>query len=259
MLSHIHALILGIVEGFTEFLPISSTAHMVLVSDLLKISQSNFTKTFEIAIQSGAILAVLALYWKKFLDMDILKKVVAAFIPTAILGLAFYKFVKNYLLGNTAVILWALALGGVLIIIFEYVFKKRREAGRSMIEMNAMTYKQSILVGLFQSIAMIPGVSRSAATIIGGELLGISRSAIVEFSFLLAVPTMLAATGLDLLKNLHAFSSAEFGTLAVGFAASFITGLIGIRFLLRYIKRNDFTYFGVYRILLVLAFILFIF
>ena len=258
MISHFSALILGLVEGFTEFLPISSTAHLILTSQLLGIAQSNFTKTFEIAIQSGAILAVLTLYWKKFLNPETLKKIVVAFIPTGILGLVFYQVVKNYLLGNIAVVLWALGIGGALLIIFEYLFEKKVDAQKIPpgVDIESISYKKSFFVGIFQSVAMIPGVSRSAATIIGGMLMGISRETIVEFSFLLAVPTLLAATGLDLFKNLDAFSSSDFGILAVGLVASFFTAIVSIKFLLRYIKGHTFTIFGVYRIALAVAFLL---
>ncbi|MDD4988843.1 MAG: undecaprenyl-diphosphate phosphatase [Candidatus Pacebacteria bacterium] len=251
-MTHFSALILGIVEGFTEFLPISSTAHLILVSKLIGISQDNFVKTFEIAIQSGAILAVIILFWKKFTNIENLKKIVVAFIPTGIIGLALYKIVKTYLLGNIPVVLSALLLGGIILIIFEKKFKEK--TGTSVKNIQDMSYKQSAYVGLYQAIAIIPGVSRSGATILGGMLLGISRETIVEFSFLLAVPTMLAATGLDLLKNLHAFSSAQFGTLGLGFIASFVTAIIGIKFLLDYIRKHSFSAFGVYRIIIAILF-----
>lgn len=245
------AVILGIVEGFTEFLPISSTAHLILASRLLSIAQSEFTKTFEIAIQSGAILAVVVLYWRTLLRWAALKRVAAAFIPTGIIGLALYPFVKNQLLENTAVVLFSLALGGVLLIVFERLFQEKT----GLAEIEDISYRKAIGIGLFQSVAMIPGVSRAAATIVGGMLLGIPRAVIVEFSFLLAVPTMLAATGFDLVKNAGAFSPSELGVLAIGFTTSFLTAVFGIKLLLQYIRRHSFTVFGVYRILLVAAFI----
>ena len=269
MISQLSALILGLVEGFTEFLPISSTAHLILTSQVLGIPQSNFAKSFEIAIQSGAILAVLALYWRKFLNPETLKKIIVAFIPTGILGLVFYQVVKNYLLGDIAVVLWALGIGGVLLIIFEYLFKKKTDAREipddkltaegdtaKSDDLKSVSYKKAFCVGIFQSVAMIPGVSRAAATIIGGMLMGIRRSTIVEFSFLLAVPTMLAATDLDLVKNLDAFSSSEFGIISIGLVASFLTAILSIKFLLRYIEKHTFTSFGIYRIVLALAFLL---
>ncbi len=263
-----HAVILGIVEGITEFLPISSTAHLTIASELLGLAQNNYTKTFEIAIQSGAILAVVALYYKKLADWQVLKRIFIAFIPTGLIGLILYHFIKNHLLGNMNVILWALALGGIFLIGFERWYQKKGAAtgvamgatgsevsGADSQEIRTASVKTLLAIGLFQSIAMIPGVSRSGATIIGGMWLGLSRVAIVEFSFLLAVPTMLAATSLDLLKNYHAFSSAEISTLLVGLAASFITALLSITFLLKYVRNHSFAVFGVYRILLVLLII----
>jgi len=252
MINAFSALVLGIVEGFTEFLPISSTAHLILTAELLGISQSEFTKTFEISIQSGAIIAVVVLYWKKFLHWESLKKIVVAFIPTGIIGLAFYKIIKTILFESMPVILSSLAIGGLFLVIFEYVFKERDEAPT----IEEISYGKAVGIGIAQSVAMIPGVSRAAATIVGGMLLGIRRELIVEFSFLLAVPTMFAATGLDLLKNLHAFSIAEFHLLAIGFAVSFVMAILGIKFLLSYIQRHTFSAFGIYRILLVAVFLL---
>lgn len=255
MISEFSALVLGIVEGFTEFLPISSTAHLVLTATVLGIPQSSFAKTFEIAIQSGAILAVISLYWRKFLDRAVIARIICAFIPTGILGLALYAFVKKYLLGNTTVILLALGIGGLLLVIFERVFQKRalRKHPSAHDAVEDISYKKAFWIGIFQSIAMIPGVSRSAATIIGGMLVGIRRETIVEFSFLLAVPTMLAATGLDLVKNAGMFSESEVVILSIGLITSFATAIVSIKFLLRYIKNHDFTGFGIYRILLVLG------
>lgn len=253
MIDITQSVLLGIIEGFTEFLPISSTAHLILASRLLGLSQSNFVKTFEIAIQSGAILAVLVLYWRKFLDKDVLKRIIVAFIPTAVIGFIFYSVVKTHLLGNMSVILWALGLGGIFLILFEMRFKNKDTAG----DIKNMRYAHALYIGVFQSLAMIPGVSRAAATIIGGMLLGIRREAIVEFSFLLAVPTMIAATGFDFLKSFNEFSDSEFSMLGIGFLISFITAIISIRFLLSYIRRHSFSAFGIYRILLVLFMLLF--
>lgn len=247
MIDIYQSVVLGIIEGFTEFLPISSTAHLVLASYLLGIAQSNFLKTFEIAIQSGAILSVVVLYWRKFLDKDVLKRIIAAFIPTAIIGLIFYSIIKTYLLESMPVILWALGLGGILLILFEMRFKNKDTTS----DVKHISYRHSLFIGVFQSFAMIPGVSRAAATIIGGMILGVKRETIVEFSFLLAVPTMIAATGLDLFKSFNEFSSSQFSVLGVGFLISFITAIVSIRFLLSYIRRHSFSAFGIYRILLV--------
>jgi len=250
MLDALSALILGLVEGFTEFLPISSTAHLNLASNLLGLGQTGYVKTFEIAIQSGAIFAVVALYAKKFLNLEVLKRIIVAFIPTGIVGFLFYKLIKTYLIGNTAVALSALALGGLFLILFE---KWHKEPVASQ-DITIFDYRKSFIIGIFQSVAVIPGVSRAAATIVGGMLMGIRREVIVEFSFLLAVPTMLAATGFDVAQNINLFSSSEIGLLALGFVASFATAIVSIKFLLAYIARHTFTAFGWYRIAVVLAF-----
>ena len=249
------AAILGIVEGITEFLPISSTGHLILTSELLHITQSEYLKSFEIAIQLGAILSVIVLYFKKFLQIELLKKLFVAFLPTAVIGLLLYKVLKTYLLGNDIVVLTSLFLGGIALIGFELLHQKPLEATA---DLENISYRQSFLIGLCQSVAIIPGVSRSAATIIGGLFLGLERKTIVEFSFLLAVPTMLAATGLDLIKNAGSFSASEFGTLAVGFVVSFIVALGSIAFLLRFIQKNTFIPFGIYRIVAALLFFFFV-
>ncbi len=249
------SILLGIVEGVTEFLPISSTGHLILASSLLHIADSAYLKSFEIIIQLGAILAVVALYWRKFLDLKVLKTLIVAFIPTGIIGLALYKIVKTYLLGNESIVLWSLVLGGVALIVFELLYRERADATT---DVSTISYKQAALIGLFQAIAIIPGVSRSAATIVGGLLLGIKRAAIVEFSFLLAVPTMAAATGLDLLKNASGFSADQTLTLAIGFVTSFVVAIFAIKFLLAYIRNHSFIPFGVYRILAALAFFFFV-
>ena len=242
-----HALILGIVEGVTEFLPISSTGHLMIASKLLGMAQTDFLKTFDIAIQLGAILSVVVLYWRSLLvDLEVIKRIAAAFIPTAVLGLLFYKFVKTVLLESTQVVLWALFLGGIFLVVFELLHKEKRDA---ISDIKQMTLFQAAVIGGFQAIAMIPGVSRSAATIIGGLCLGVSRKTIVEFSFLLACPTMAAATGLDLLKSAHDFSMNQFSFLAVGFLAAFAVGIMSIQFLLFFVRNNNFISFGIYRII----------
>ncbi len=250
-MSVIHSVILGLVEGITEFLPVSSTGHLILASALLGIPQSDFQKTFEIVIQLGAILAVVVIYWRSFLELETLKKVIVAFIPTGIIGLALYKVVKTYLLGNEQVVLWALALGGAALILFEYWHTEKESASASIAE---VTYKQALWIGLFQAVSIIPGVSRSAATMLGGLVVGLKRRTIVEFSFLLAVPTMLAASGLDLLKTSVAFTAGQVGSLAIGFVVAFAVALLSIRFLLGYVRSHTFVPFGIYRIAVALAF-----
>ncbi len=249
-MSLLHAIILGIVEGITEFLPISSTAHLILASQLLRLD-SEFVKSFEIIIQFGAILSVVVLYWKKFWHWDVLKKLVVAVIPTGVIGLTVYKAVKSYLLGNVNVVLLSLLIGGIALIVFE----RFRNGSEAEVDFAEITYRKAFLIGLFQAIAVIPGVSRSAATIVGGSLIGVSKRTIVEFSFMLAVPTMLAATGLELVKSRSALAG-NYGMLAVGFVVSFVTAIIAIKSFLGYIKKRDFSAFGWYRIVLAVVYYL---
>jgi undecaprenyl-diphosphatase len=248
----LQAVILGIVEGITEFLPISSTGHMILASKLLSIPETDFVKSFEIIIQLGAILAVVCYRGLMLRSWELLKRIIVAFIPTGIIGLALYSVVKHYLLGSTSVVIWSLLLGGIALIAFE---KMHKEKDAHIEDLEKITYKQAFIVGLFQSIAIIPGVSRSAATIVGGMLTGIKRTAIVEFSFLLAIPTMAAATGLDILKNREMLMSADKGLLIIGLIASFVSALLTIKWLLAFVKKHTFVPFGIYRIIIALAFL----
>jgi len=251
-MNYFHSIILGAVEGITEFLPISSTGHLILTSHLLGLSQTEFIKTFEIAIQLGAIWAVVVLYWKSlFTNFKVIQRIAAAFVPTAILGLIFYKFIKSILFNSQQVVLWSLLVGGIILIVFELLYKEKEDAGA---EIGDISFKKAFMIGVFQSLAMVPGVSRSAATIIGGLLLGLKRKTIVEFSFLLAVPTMLAAAVLDLSKNVASFSGDQFFFLAVGFVVSFIVATLSIKFFLYFIKNHNFIGFGIYRVLVALLF-----
>lgn len=245
-MTYLQTFVMSVVEGITEFLPVSSTGHLILTAQALGLTQTDFMKTFEISIQLGAILSVVVLYWRQLLiDRRVLTRVIAAFIPTAILGLAFYKVIKTYLMASSAVVLWSLLLGGLALIIFELLHRERDEA---IDDLASIPFKKAVLIGLFQAVAMVPGVSRSAATIVGGLALGLKRKTVVEFSFLLAVPTMAAATGLDLLKNAGGFSVNQLGLLSVGFVLSFFSALGAVRFLLQFIKNHTFIPFGVYRI-----------
>jgi undecaprenyl-diphosphatase len=222
----------------------------------MKIAESDFSKSFDIIIQLGAILAVLVLFHKKFTDRWLLKKLAVAFVPTGIIGLAFYKIVKTYFLGNEQVVLWALLLGGLAMLIFEFLYQSKFADGDNV---QTVTFKQAFIIGLCQSLSIIPGVSRSAATIMGGMAVGLSRQTIVEFSFLLAVPTMLAATGLDLVKNHSVFSSSNLGVLGVGLVISFIVALLAIKFLINFVQKHSFTPFALYRIVLAIVFFLLVF
>lgn len=250
------SIVLGVVEGITEFLPISSTAHLALTSMILGLEQSEFMKSFEIGIQSGAILAVLYIYWHKLINnKQWLIKILVAFIPTGIIGFILYGVIKSMLLSNYTVMLWSLIIGGVLMILFELLYK---EKGRQTEDISDLSYVKCLYIGAFQALAVIPGVSRAAATIIGGLLLKINRKVIVEFSFLLAVPTMFLATLYDLSKSSTDFTSSEVINLLVGFAVSFVVAIFAIKFLLSYIRRHNFVAFGIYRIVIALIFLLFI-
>ena len=245
----VQAIILGIVEGVTEFLPISSTGHLILTSKLLGIADSNFLKSFEISIQLGAILSVVVLYWRRFFtNKEAWKKVFIAFLPTAIIGFLLYKILKTYLLGNAMLVVWALAIGGVALIVFELWHVRRTH------QVQPLNYKNAFLTGLAQSLAIIPGVSRSGATIVAGLVMGMSREAIVEFSFLLAIPTMAAATAYDLYKSAGSFTFSEFHILAIGFIVSFFVAWASIKWLLHFIKNHTFIWFGVYRIIVAILF-----
>lgn len=247
-MTYLHALILAIIEGITEFLPVSSTAHLILAGKLLKLQETEFLKSFDIAIQLGAILAVVSLWLRRLLtDWGLIKRVMVAFLPTGVLGFAFYKLVKTFLLGNTTIILWSLLIGGILLITFEFFHQKE---GKEEKEVQAITYKQAFGVGVFQALAMIPGVSRSASTILGGMLLGLRRKTAVEFSFLVAIPTMGAAVALDLLKSAETFSRDQAGMMLFGCIVSFIVALLSVKALTAFVRRHTFLLFGFYRIVL---------
>lgn len=252
---------MGIVEGLTEFLPISSTAHLIFTGELLRIPASDFLRSFEISIQLGAILSVVILYWKRvFSNLNIIWKLAAAFIPTSIIGLVFYKLVKGFLMENNLVIAISLVLGGIIIILFENWYAKKNISEVAVdADLNAITYKQAITLGVVQALAIIPGVSRAGATIIGGLAQGIKRKTIVEFSFLLAIPTMIAATALDLYKNPTVFTGNDLTLWIIGFVVSFITAIIGVKFLIKYVQKNNFKVFGWYRIVLGIAVLAWIF
>lgn len=243
--------ILAIVEGITEFLPISSTGHMILAARLLSIPQSEFVKSFELFIQLGAIMAVVSLYAKNILSKPKrLIPIMVAFLPTGILGVTVYKLVKGYLLSNVTVVLASLFFVGILLIVFEKWWGKHGSKSQTAVTLDTLSLSHAVIIGLFQSIAMIPGVSRSAATTIGGMITGLSRSDALEFSFLLAIPTMLAATGYDLLKSSTQFSLSEWQLLGIGFLVSWVSALFAVKALVSFVRTHSFIAFGVYRIAL---------
>lgn len=250
----IQAIILAIVEGLTEFLPISSTGHLILTADLLHIVQTDFVKSFEIIIQLGAIMAVVFLYGKSYLkSLNVWRKIMFAFLPTAALGFLFYSLIKEYLIGNTTITLLALFIGGFVLLFIDKLPIEKEAGYDDIVE---LTDKQAMAIGVFQSISMIPGVSRAAASIIGGLVVGLKKKAAVEFSFLLAVPTMIAATGLDLYKSQFSFTSQEWIILLVGVMVSFFVAILAIKFFLKIIQTHSLAPFGIYRILLALLYFL---
>ena len=253
-MNFLDSVILGIVEGITEFLPISSTGHMILVSHLLGLKQSTFEKTFEIAIQLGAILAVVFIYKERLLKgLELWKKLIAAFIPTGVIGLALHSYVEE--LFSPLVVSLALIFWGIVFILIETLLKKKEQPISDPAE---VSYSKAIFIGIFQSLAMIPGTSRSGATIIGSMLLGMNRVAATEFSFLLAIPTMLAATGFEILKNFHTLSPENGVMLLTGFVTAFVFAFLSVKWLLSFIKTHTFIPFGIYRVIVGIIFLAFI-
>ena len=253
----ITAILLGIVEGLTEFLPVSSTGHLILATQLFGFDADTW-KVFNVVIQLGAILAVVVQYWRTFwavglgilrferLSLAFLRNVLLAFLPSAVIGLAAKKYI-DVLLGSPMVVCWALVLGGVAILAIERVAKPGPASG-----IGQLPARQAFGVGLFQCAAMVPGVSRSGATIMGALLMGIERRTAAEFSFFLAVPTMLGATVLELHDNkdalMHGVGPVGWGEIGIGFAVSFIVALAVIKGFVAYVSRHGFRPFAWYRI-----------
>ncbi|MCY1670531.1 undecaprenyl-diphosphate phosphatase [Novosphingobium sp. SL115] len=251
------AILLGIVEGLTEFLPVSSTGHLILATELFGYDAHQWSM-FNVVIQLGAILAVVVQYWRTFwavgmgllrfepMSLRFLRNLLAAFIPSAILGLAFKPYI-NVLLGSPMVVCWALIVGGIAILIIEKLAKPGEPSGIAQLPL-----RQAFGVGLVQCVSMVPGVSRSGATIMGALAMGIERRTAAEFSFFLAIPTMLGATTLELLDNRDALMAGTMGVgwteIAVGFVVSFIVALAVIRFFVAYVSRAGFKPFAWYRI-----------
>jgi undecaprenyl-diphosphatase len=247
----IQTLILSAVEGITEFLPISSTGHLILTSQILGIEQTEFIKSFTIIIQLGAILAVAALYYKTMMNKKIWPQILIAFLPSAVIGFILYKFIKGVLIGNSLVTVIALFLGGLAFIAIEYWHRNKKQNDRKIED---ITYKNAFTIGLFQSISVIPGVSRAGASILGALMLGINRKTAAEFSFILAVPTIFGATVLDIFETKLSFSTNELMLLGIGFVATFIFAFISVKWLIKYLENHSFIAFGIYRIALAIIF-----
>ncbi|MDQ6999512.1 MAG: undecaprenyl-diphosphate phosphatase [Mariprofundus sp.] len=244
----IQAIILGIIEGATEFLPISSTGHMIVASQWLGLPQTEGNKAFEVIIQLAAILAVVANYRDRFtfnqVNIDLWKKVVLAFIPIGLVGLLFHKQIKAMFTVEIVAIMFI--VGGLVFLLIEYFQKNKQQPVQHLED---MTYRQAGWIGIAQILALIPGTSRAGASIVGALLVGLSRKASAEFSFLLALPVMLAASGFDLLKHYQDFTGANFAVLAAGFAVAFVSAWLVMRLFIRFLERFTFVAFGVYRIL----------
>jgi len=245
------ALILSFVEGVTEFLPISSTGHLIFASKILNISQTEFVKSFEIIIQLGAILSIVFLYFRTLINIKIWPKIIVAFLPSAFVGFFFYKFIKDTLIGNSLITVIALLLGGIAFIAIE-LWHKRKFQTEGNIE--KITLKNAFVIGIFQSVSVIPGVSRAGATILGGLLLGLNRKTAAQFSFILAVPTMFSATSLDIFETKLNFSQNELFMLVIGFTASFLFAMLSVKLFIKYLANHNFVTFGIYRIVIALIF-----
>ncbi|EOI5793899.1 undecaprenyl-diphosphate phosphatase [Cronobacter malonaticus] len=257
------AAILGIVEGLTEFLPVSSTGHMIIVGHLLGF-EGDTAKTFEVVIQLGSILAVVVMFWRRLFGLIgihfghppheglgkgrlSLIHILLGMVPAVVLGLVFHDFIKS--LFNPINVMYALVVGGVLLIIAEVLKPKEPKAPG----LDDMTYRQAFFIGCFQCLALWPGFSRSGATISGGMLVGVSRYAASEFSFLLAVPMMMGATALDLYKSMSFLTMADLPMFAVGFVTAFVVALVAIKTFLHLIKRISFIPFAIYRFIVAAA------
>ncbi|MES2855702.1 MAG: undecaprenyl-diphosphate phosphatase [Bdellovibrionota bacterium] len=265
----LQSIILAIVEGLTEYLPISSTGHLIITSALMGINEEPFTKDFTVIVQFGAILSVLVLYWRRFLtSIDLYFKLLVGFIPAACIGLLLKDRI-DLLLGNVQVVAWALIIGGVILIIIDK-FTQREDLGAQLAsaigranaaafsgesrEARALnetkySFAQAFVIGVFQCLAFVPGVSRSASTIVGGLAVRLNRKSAAEFSFFLAVPTLTAASAYKLLKAYETIQPDQLPMIAIGNVVSFIVGLITIKAFVGYLSRYGFFVFGVYRII----------
>lgn len=242
------AFILGVVEGLTEFLPVSSTGHMILTMEFMHIKMDEFYKAFLIIIQLGSILAVVVVFWRRFFtSLKLYYKLFVAFLPAGVVGFLAYKLLRT--LFNGYVVGFMLILGGLVFLIIEKKYK-----GKAHKSMDELSYKDAFLIGLGQALAIIPGTSRSGACIVAGLLCGLERKGAAEFSFLLAVPTMLAATLYSIYKQPEVLQAAHFEPILLGFCTAFLVALVVIKVFLRLITKLSFVPFGIYRILLGILF-----
>ncbi len=248
----IEAIILAIVEGLTEFLPISSTGHMIIASAIMGINKLEFTKIFTVNIQFGAILSVVALYWRRFFQsIDFYFKLFVAFLPAAAIGFLLGDFIDS-LLENVWVVAIMLLVGGVVLLFIDRIFRQNENPKHEQ----EIDYLKALKIGFFQCLALAPGVSRSAATIIGGMTQGLTRKAAAEFSFFLAVPTMFAASGYKLLKDYKVIQTEDIQVLLIGNLVAFVVAMLAIKFFIGFLTKYGFKIFGYYRIVLGLILLL---
>lgn len=241
------AIIISIIEGLTEFLPVSSTGHMILAQSMMKVEDPIFANTFEIVIQLGAIIAVLLLYIKRFfVSIDIYLKLLIAFLPTGIIGFLAYKTIKAYLF-NPITVSVSLIIGGVVLIMLDKWSAEKRSEYKNVEDISFMG---AFKIGMIQCVSMIPGVSRAAATIFGGIFSGFDRKQAAEFSFLLAIPTMFAAAGYDLFKSRDLIHQEDIQLLIIGALVAFVVAIIAVKAFVAFLTRYGFKHFGYYRILL---------
>jgi undecaprenyl-diphosphatase len=240
------AIIIGIIEGFTEFLPISSTGHMIVASEFLGIEESALIKAYEVIIQFASIMAVMLIYREKitFKKIDLWQKLFVAFLPLAIVGYIFKDHIKALFTVET--VAWMFIIGGIVFLVVEYFYTEKEY---HVNDVEKVSYKQALWVGIAQIFSLIPGTSRAGATIIGGLLTGLDRKTSMEFSFLLAIPVMAAVSGYDLLKHYQDFANADLGAFIIGFITAFIVAYVTIKLFLVFIQRFTFVAFGVYRII----------
>jgi len=252
-MSVFESIIIAIIEGLTEFLPVSSTGHMILAKAAMGITEEGgFVDSFIVSIQIGAILAILSLYYKRFLQgIHIYYKLAAAFIPTAVIGLLAYDTIKGYLF-NPTVVAVALIVGGIVLILID----KRVVAKETQVmDLSQIPLKNAVFIGLFQSLSMVPGTSRAASSIIGGVFNKLDKTQATEFSFLLAVPTMLAATGYDLYKTPAEFTNNQLLILILGMVVAFISAFIAVKIFIKLVSAYGFKHYGYYRILIGVVFL----
>jgi len=249
------SVILGVIEGFTEFLPISSTGHLIVASEFLGIDQTNVTKAYEVIIQFAAILAVVLNYKEKFTlkKIELWKKLIVAFIPIGAVGFIFSHQIKE--LFSLNVVATMFIVGGIIFLVVEKFYIPNEE--KLIEDVEKVSMKQALLIGIAQIFALVPGTSRAGSSIIGALLVGLSRKASAEFSFLLAFPVMCAVTGYDLLKHYHEFSDANLMTLFVGFIVAFFIAYLTIKLFLKFLEKFTFVAFGIYRIIFGIFLLLF--